>query len=167
MTAPDPLPESDQAPILPVDPSPSKIQPAPAIIIDEDPSSDADDRELAYDAQPEWDGVVLRPWSFDREAVFYSQRRSMGAPPLDDVNDDISSFLADAARILWLCSHDRSEITALRSKPAVMQDVIDDWAELAIPRGSRMEATLTALRIFNHGNIKKPIPVEDGTPSGN
>ena len=154
-------------PILPDDPAPGRIAPAPAIIIDEDPSAEAEERELAYDAQPEWDGVALLAWSFDRESVFYSQRRSMGAPPLDDVNDDISSFLADAARILWLCSHGRSEITALRSKPAVMQDVIDDWAEFAIPRGSRMEATRLALRIFNHGGINKPIPVEDGTPSGN
>jgi hypothetical protein len=165
------LPESSDPPEDPAAPPViQKPRPAPVQVIDDSPEEDLAElaRENAFSAVYEWpEGTPLMPWAFCRESVFLSQRRSLGAPSLEQINGDLASFLSDAARILWLCTHDESEITVLRGKPHLMQQVIDAWAEEAIPRGTRQEACDIALEIHNTGSINQPTAVDDGTPSGN
>jgi len=139
----------------------------PTILQDDAPDIDEQEREDAFASNPTWDGRELEPFSFARESVFYSLRRSMGSPTLAEINKDFTAFLADAARILWLCSVSKEEITALRSSPSVMQDVIDDWADAAIPPGTRESAAELALLIHNRSTVNHPSPVDDGSPSGN
>ena len=165
------IPESSEAPQV-AEVLPNKFcnltGPKTSVVIDdEEPDPDEQAREDTFAASYQWEGKDLLEWSFTRETVFLSQRRSLGAPSIDEINKDLVSFLSDAARILWLCSTEPAIISALRSRPALMQEAIDEWAETAIPRGTRGEATDLALEIFNSGSTTQPTAVDDGTPPGN
>jgi hypothetical protein len=148
------------------------IEARPPTVIEDDPDPDQQDpeeeaRQEAFDDVPLWNNQPLKAWSFTRESVFHSLRRSMGAPPISEVNSDLNAWIADAARILWLCSHDELEISVLRPQPAVMQAAIDRWAEEALPPQKRQEAVDLTVSIFNRATLNRPIAVNDGTPAGN
>jgi len=174
MTAKDHLAALPESPAAPDDTEPaSKPAPAPAarapkIIEDtEAPDPAETEREEAFSDVPTWNGLPLEPWSFTRESIFYSQRTSLGAPPIDAINADLTGFLADAARILWLCSMEEEEIQAVRSRPETMQRAIDQWAAEALPPEKHAPATLLALQIHNRAAVNRPAQVEDGSPAGN
>jgi len=160
------FPESSSAPELPEDPVSAPLDSAPVITRDDAPEEASDDsaRSAAFSEEPEFQGRAIKPWSFNREALFYQQRAAVGAPPLDAVLIDQDAFLADAARILWLCSHEPSAFRSLRSDPASMQEVIDAWADENIPPAHRLEASLVAMRIFENAALNLAVPADSGTP---
>lgn len=163
--------ESDAPPEIVEDELPRKRvfedNPGPVVIDDDEPDPEEVEREEAFGSEPVWNGVLLYPFSITRESIFYSLRAKMGAPSLSSVNEDPENFLADAMRILWLCSHDKEEIRPLRMNALVMQEAIEEWAEKTIPYERQLEASLLAMRIFNHSVINRPTTVEDGKSPGN
>ena len=162
------LPESSDSPTLPADASPGKIAPAPAILVDSsDSDQDDESHQKAFDGTYRWQGEELLPWSFGRESLFYQLRNAVGAPDIDHALADRDAFLADAARVLWLCSHQHAEFRHLRGSPSLMQEAIEDWADVKIPRGKRAAATLLALQIFDDSAVNIAIPSETNADSGN
>lgn len=129
------------------------------------------EREAAFGAEPTWRGKVLEPFSISRESLFHQQRLGAGAPDFDQVlqaqgND---AFLADAVRILYLCSHTPEDWRAVRSSPMTMQEAIDEWAEEHVTVAERAEAVRVGIQIFNLAWKQAPEAVSDGVggASGN
>ena len=121
------------------------------------------DRDAAFDAEHEWNGVALFPFSIDRESLFAQQRLAMGAPPIMTVVNDFDGFLADAMRILFVCSHKAEDFRPLRRDALVFQEAIEDWANRNIPRAKRGEAIVLAMNIYADSVATAHEPV----PSGN
>lgn len=119
------------------------------------------ERKEAFDIEPKWNGKVLYPFSFSRESFFYQLRKAVGAPEMYDALEDSHAFLADATRILWLCSHIPEDWRQLRSKPAELMEHIEQWAEKHIKPNQHIEAVSVALKIFNAAHVNEPEPVPD------
>jgi hypothetical protein len=126
--------------------------------------NDADEkaRQAAFDAEYIWHGKALLPFSSSREALWLQLRAMAGAPSLGFALAEVDSFLADAQRILFLCSHEPEEIRMLRADPLSFQEAIDKWADENISRLEKTEATTLALRIYNQSyeNQHEPAPPE-------
>lgn len=128
----------------------------PKVIRDEVTPEDEREREQAFDASFRWGGRVLKPFSSSRKSLFLQQRVAMGAPDLGKCLADIDGFLADAARILFLCSHDPDEEIenerdgwgVLRADSFRLQMVMDLWTDKHIPAGKEAEAVQLAYRIY-------------------
>lgn len=137
----------------------------PIVMDDEKFEEEQEEREQAYSNEPEWKGKLLQPFSYSRKSLFYSQRLSMGAPHLLDVMGDSMAFLADAMRILYLCSHDPIQYRHLRSKPGLMQDAIDAWADEQIHDDDEaLEAVGISLQLYNASEANRPESVPSGGP---
>ena len=121
--------------------------PRPAAIDAEDPAHERE-RQAAFDAEYQWRGKKLHGFTSSREALFSQHRLSMGAPSLQACLDDLDAFFADAARILWLCSHTPDDWSLIRSAPAELQKQIDLWGDDHISRGERYDAVSLAFRIY-------------------
>jgi hypothetical protein len=144
--------------------------PPPKPKFTEDPADPAAERtrEAAFDATHTWAGKELLPFSSSRKSLFLQHRLAMGAPDLFRCMKDLDAFLADASRILFLCSyHPTAPITPdgdtwsrLRSDPYALQAVIDDWADAHIPAGSEAAATMTGYQIYSSSlaNRHEPAP---------
>jgi hypothetical protein len=123
----------------------------PAVLITEDPAADEREREAAFDAVFRWRGVPLLPFSSSRKSLWLQLRVAMGAPRLNACLADHHAFIPDAARILFLCSHEpdapprppakrgepehqaqREGWATLRSEPAALQEEIDRWQDAHI-----------------------------------
>ena len=126
--------------------------------------NDADEkaRQAAFDAEYFWHGKALLPFSSSREALWLQLRAMAGAPSLAFALVEVDSFLADAQRILFLCSHEPEEIRMLRADPLSFQEAIDQWADTNITRLEKTEATKIALLIYNQSyeNQHEPAPPE-------
>jgi hypothetical protein len=130
---------------------------------DEAPATDQPDpaerdREAAFAAQHQWDGKTLHPLSISRMSCWLQHRFSMGAPELADCLRDLDAFLADACRLLWLCSVEPAVFTAARQNPARMQALIDEWSDAHIRPGQQAEAVLTAFRVYSAAIANRHIP---------
>ena len=121
--------------------------PKPAAIDAEDPAHERE-RQAAFDAEYAWRGVKLHGFTSSREALFSQHRLAMGAPSLQACLDDLDAFLADAARILWLCHHTPDDWGVIRSSPVELQKHIDLWADDHIARAERYDAVSLAFRIY-------------------
>lgn len=146
---------------------PEQVLPeAGAIIMDDDRyEEELSEREEAFQSEPEWKGRLLQPFSFSRKALFYQLRLAMGAPDLGTALSDGSAFLADAIRILFICSHDPADYRALRSKPALLQEHIDEWGDGQITSyADAMTATRIALSMFNASSVNQAEAVQSGGP---
>jgi hypothetical protein len=163
------LPESDAPPILPPDVGSADLPAASLITKDTDdaPVQDDETHQKAFDGIHRWQGTELLAYSFGRESLFYQLRAAVGAPDIDTVLIDQDAFLADAARILWLCSHSPAAFRHLRGTPALMQEAVEAWADIHIPRGTRQLASLTAMQVFEEGAVNIAIPSDPPGESGN
>jgi hypothetical protein len=136
---------------------------APAVVVDDDGGgADEAARKRAFGAEFSWRGRALNAFSVGRESLFYELRLAVGAPPLEQTLRDVTGFLGDAVRILWLCAHRPEDWRHLRGAPLLMQEEIDAWADENV-RGTA-EAALTGLRIFNSAgmNVHEPVLNERG-----
>lgn len=106
------------------------------------PADDPDSPEVFT-----WRGVRLHPFTTSRAGLFAQHRLAVGSPNLYLVIDDVDGFLADAVRILWLCSHTPKDWSSLRCDPSAFQSVIDQWAD-ADPDFDSVAAVLLALKIY-------------------
>lgn len=122
-------------------------------------------REEAFHGEPVWKGAVLQPFSIGRESFFYQQRAAVGAPPLEVLMVNENAFLADAIRILYLCSHEPKQYRHLRSRPAVLQERMEEWADAEIRTPEeQLEAVTVALRVFNGSHENEAESVPSGEP---
>jgi hypothetical protein len=149
----------------------TSVEPMGAPIFrDDDPAqlaageADKRHRESAFAAQPEWHGAALKPFSISRKACWLQHRVAMGAPDLRRCMADLDGFLADAGRILWLCSVEPGEFDALRADPPAMQAAIDAWMDDAIRPGEQADATLTAFKIYSAAIANRHIPAPAANP---
>ena len=125
----------------------------------EDPSSNLAEeksREAAFDSVHTWNGKSLLPFSSSRKSLFLQHRVSIGAPDLGAALKDLDGFLADAIRIIFLCSFAPTDPlnsqghgwSRLRSDPFALQDVIDEWADTHIRPGTEHTVTLLGYQIY-------------------
>jgi hypothetical protein len=92
-------------------------------------------------------GVPLEKLTPSRQALWTSHRLAVGAPPLELCVKDTNAFLADALRIIWICSHDSSVWSVLRGNPAAMEQAISSWAD-EVPGENAAEVVLLGLRVY-------------------
>jgi hypothetical protein len=92
-------------------------------------------------------GIALKELTSSRQAIWTQHRLAVGAPPLELCVNDVNAFMADALRIVWLCSHDSAVWNGLRGNPAVLESAICEWAD-AVPGESAAEITLLGFRIY-------------------
>lgn len=149
--------------------------PAPAI----DPASADQAREDAFDALHSWPvwhekrqqfvPTQLHPYSSGREALFYRLRAADGALPLGKTLEQLTTFLSDAIKILWLCCHEPSQWRSLRGDPAAFLEAIETWGDRNVPRSRQVEAVNLALQIFNEAGLNQAVaePSERTADPGN
>lgn len=137
----------------------------------EDSSAEQTARQGAFDSEFEWHGKRLHPFSSSREALFSQHRLSMGAPELQRCLDDLDGFFADAARIIWICSHTNEDWGVLRCSPSDLQNTIDNWCDENIQPYETSAATLRAYKIyaasFRNQHTAAPSTRKEGADSGN
>jgi hypothetical protein len=143
--------------------------PATAIFRDAEPTetpADELEREAAFASLPEWQGKPLQPLSISRMSCWLQHRHAMGAPDLGGCLRDLDAFLADACRLLWLCSVSPAEFTAARQNPLRMQAAIDAWADAHIPPGEQAAAVLTAFKLYTTAIANRHVaaPTKNSNP---
>ena len=129
-----------------------------------DDTTDERERQQAFDAEFEWHGKTLLPWSSSRDSLFSQQRLAMAAPSLAACLEDTDAFVADAHRILWLCSHTPQDWSVLRVSPAALQNAIDAWADEHVPIREAYLASSKALEIYlaSRRNQHESAPQREG-----
>jgi hypothetical protein len=137
----------------------------------EDSDVEQSARQAAFDSEFDWHGKRLNPFSSSREALFAQLRLSMGAPELQRCLDDIDGFFADAARMLWICSHTSDDWGVLRCSPSDLQATIDKWCDENIAPYETSAATLIAYKIYaasrRNQHETAPSTRKEGADSGN
>lgn len=137
-----------------------------------------EEREAAFDAEhswPVWDEhrncfepVTLHGYTSGREALFYKLRAADGALPLSKTLEQLTTFLADAIKILWLCSHEPADWRGLRGDLPAFLEAVEAWGDRNVPRSKQVEAVNLALRIFNEAGVNQAVAEPtDRADSGN
>lgn len=116
-----------------------------------------------------WEPAVLHGYSSGREALFYKLRAADGSLPLSRTLEQLTTFLSDAIRILWLCSHAPPDWRSLRGDLSLFLEAIEAWGDVNVPRSKHVEAVNLALQIYNEADINQavPEPSEKDHSSGN
>lgn len=162
--------DSDTIPTIHTDPEPAvrhigtppgSYQPHATTASD---ATDERERQRAFDSEFQWHGKKLLPWSSSRDSLFSQQRVAMGAPSLSACLEDTDAFVADAHRILWLCTHKPEDWSILRVSPAALQAAIDTWADEHIPIREAYLASTLALEIYfsSRRNQHETAPQREG-----
>lgn len=129
------------------------------------------DREWAFDAGYSWNGRELLPFSIGREALFSQLRTAVGAPPIHAAVRDFDAFLADALRLIFICSMTPEQLRPLRRDAVVFQEAVESWADANVKPSQRAEAVALGINIYAdaHATEHEPAPSEhrDGESSGN
>jgi len=137
----------------------------PVVMDDTAFEAEEKEREEAYYDEPEWNGVVLQPFSVSRESFFDQHRVAVGAPSISKILESSSyAFVADAIRILYLCSHHPKEWRSLRSQPELLQERMEEWADENIKPGQELDAVTVALKIFNGSQVNQAESIPSGEP---
>jgi hypothetical protein len=143
-------------PPLPADP--------PATVFD-DPGDIAPEttRRAAFHHRPEWKGRPLNGLSISMLCLFHELRESVGAPRLARTLEG-GTFLADAMRILWICSADEDTLEAAAGNLPRAAAAVRQWTEANVTIRDQIAAVETALSIWNsaHENEAEPQPGEGG-----
>lgn len=156
---------------LRLDPEPTK-KPARKVHRDAVPesvlSAAQTERENAFDAEHVWQvwseqkgcfqPVTLHGYSSGREALFYKLRAADGALPLSKTLEQLTTFLADAIKILWLCRHEPADWRMVRADLPLFLETIEAWGDVNVPRAKHVAAVNLALQIFNEAGINKAVP---------
>lgn len=175
MTTPSPI-----IPFKPTDSTDESVPSVPSVTITEDPPAEEREREAAFDAVFRWRGVPLLPFSSSRKSLWLQLRVAMGAPRLASCLADHHAFIADAARILFLCSHEphtpprppakrgdpeargqREGWATLRDEPATLQSEIDRWQDTNITgMDEEIAAVDVAMNLYAaaYANRHEPAP---------
>jgi hypothetical protein len=156
-------------PPLQIDPESPKPQrrvhhdPVPAPLI----NAANEEREAAFDAEhcwPVWneqrggfEPVTLHGYSSGREALFYKLRAADGALPLSRTLEQLTTFLGDAIKILWLCCHEPTDWRNLRGDMSAFLEAIEAWGDRNVPRSKQVEAVNLALQIFNEAGVNQAV----------
>ncbi len=136
----------------------------PAPPVDLAPSADAAAeqaaRDRAFDAEYEWNGQPLHGFALDRESLFAQLRSAVGAPHILIAIRDFDSFLADAFRILFICSRPASAYRHLRGDAGLFQEAVEAWAVANVRPDQRQLAVATAMNIYADAtaNEHEPAP---------
>ena len=160
-----------KTPQLQLDPTPPK-KPSRKIHRDSVPEADLQkahaEREQAFEAEHVWqvwnqeagrfETKLLHGYSSGREALFYKLRAADGALPLAKTLEQLTTFLGDAIKILWLCSHEPSDWRLLRGELPLFLETIEAWGDLNVPRAKHVEAVNLALQIFNEAGVNRAVP---------
>ena len=136
------------------------------------------ERDTAFEAEhtwPIWNAalktwvpVALHGYSSGREALFYKLRAADGALPLSKTLEQLTTFLADAIKILWLCSHEPADWRGLRGDLPAFLEAVESWGDCNVPRSKQVEAVNLALRIFNEAGVNQAVAEPtDRADSGN
>jgi len=149
-------------------------KPKPKRKVHRDPVPDAvihaaqEEREAAFDAEHSWpvwneqrscfEPVTLHGYTSGREALFYKLRAADGALPLSKTLEQLTTFLGDAIKILWLCSHEPADWRALRGDLPAFLEAIEAWGDRNVPRNKQVEAVNLALQIFNEAGVNQAVP---------
>ena len=126
------------------------------------------ERDTAFDAEHTWpiwnaalntwEPIVLHGYSSGREALFYKLRAADGSLPLSRTLEQLTTFLSDAIRILWLCCHEPQDWRALRGDLMLFLEAIEAWGDVNVPRRKHVEAVNLALQIYNEAGINQAVP---------
>ena len=126
------------------------------------------ERENAFEAEYTWpvwkeekccfQPALLYGYSSGREALFYKLRAADGALPLSKTLEQLTTFLADAIKILWLCSHEPADWRMVRGDLPLFLETIEAWGDVNVPRSKHVAAVNLALQIFNEASINKAVP---------
>jgi len=126
------------------------------------------ERENAFEAEHAWpvwieqkqcfQSMPLHGYSSGREALFYKLRAADGALPLSKTLEQLTTFLSDAIKILWLCSHEPQEWRMVRGDLSLFLETIEAWGDVNVPRSMHVAAVNLALQIFNEASINKAVP---------
>ncbi len=126
------------------------------------------ERENAFEAEHTWpvwneqkccfQPALLHGYSSGREALFYKLRAADGALPLSKTLEQLTTFLADAIKILWLCSHEPADWRMVRGDLPLFLETIEAWGDVNVPRSKHVAAVNLALQIFNEASINKAVP---------
>lgn len=165
-------------PTIPTTPETTESQltvpPPPPKFIDDAAPDAAEEarREAAFDASHTWRGRTLLPFSSSRKSLFLQHRVAMGAPDLSQCMKDLDGFLADAIRIIFLCSytpeapiHANGEgWSRLRCQPHLLQAAMDEWADRHLLPGTEHTAVMLGYQIYaaSLANRHEPAPPPRG-----
>ena len=149
------------------DAEPEKVEqdvPAAPVVV-EDAAVDREEekvREAAYRSVPEWKGEALEPLSVSREAAWLELRCAMGAPRLalsivdgsyadggGEVMTGKGAWIADALRLLCICSMSGEEVTRARQDAVGFQMMVDAWGDANVKQVETVEAELVAYEVYN------------------
>lgn len=127
------------------------------------------DRDRAFDADYEWNGKALLPLSIDRESLFLQLRTAVGAGDIVAACRDFDGFLADACRILFICSHTPDELRPLRRDPVMFQECVEAWAVVNVKREQRSRAIAQAINMYadTKATEHEPVPTGEKDEMGN
>ncbi len=125
------------------------------------------EREAAFEAEHSWpvwneqrsgfEPVTLHGYSSGREALFYKLRAADGALPLSRTLEQLTTFLGDAIKILWLCCHEPTDWRGLRGDMSAFLEAIEAWGDRNVPRSKQVEAVNLALQIFNEAGVNQAV----------
>ncbi|MFT3991057.1 MAG: hypothetical protein QM680_06560 [Luteolibacter sp.] len=118
-------------------------------------------REEAFYSEFMWKGKELQPFSSGRESLFHQIRLAAGAPDFASVLDDVDAFLADAIRILYLCSCEPQDWRHLRSTPLLWQEEIENWGDFFVPNNEKAQAVLLAMQILEKAYLNRHEPAPE------
>jgi len=127
------------------------------------------DRGVAFEAGYPGDfrGRKLEGWDVVRESHFLIMRAQAGAPAMSSLLDQPGAFLADALRVLFLCSVGHGEMRRL-ARSGGLQEACDEWSAAAVPARETGAAIEAGLEIYNlaHSCDTVPIGRDDGEEVG-
>ena len=112
-----------------------------------------------------WNDKKLLPFTMARKAFFLSWRTAMGAPSLAlCFAGDADAFLADALRLIFLCSQSPEKLEDLRYDLRKMQAACDAWADECVPLVDAMtqrEIVVAGLRLWNGTTVTQAVAAVD------
>ena len=180
--APEFGPGSAPAPAAP----PSFVPPSPAVD-DRNPEYEAAlQRERAYASRHErqWRGVALQPWSRERDSILsrlieadfpgesleellsYRDRYNTAAGEAEKVGEtfprlsemiDFGLYLPDAAKLLWIASHEAKDIAPWRARMAGLIAHVEAWSADNIADEEIEEACILAAEIRTGWKAFRPL----------
>ena len=115
---------------------------------------------------------VVQSVSTQLAAIGYSgigyKTSGVRALPLSKTLEQLTTFLADAIKILWLCSHEPADWRGLRGDLPAFLEAVEAWGDRNVPRSKQVEAVNLALQIFNEAGINQAVAEPtDRADSGN
>lgn len=125
----------------------------------------------AFSAPPlMWKDIAMAPFAVDREGDWLLHRSLMGAPPLNEIIEDVGAMALDAMRVLWFCAQDPDEWNSpardAEKRAAKIEHKIREWARLHIAADEIPASVSLFYQIYSRAHSTRPIIVSDGKGPG-